>query len=132
MIFYTGDKFPQWKGNIFVGGLSGLALHRLAFNEKGGLLGREALLTELRQRIRDVRQGPDGNIYVAVDANPGGVLRIEPAKRARRQGVADRGANAGIDCSPTGRQKASFHGSDESLAAAKWRHFASCCWPVTC
>lgn len=78
MIFYTGDKFPQWKGHIFVGGLSGMALHRLAFNEKGGLLGREALLTELRQRIRDVRQGPDGNIYVVVDANPGGVLRIEP------------------------------------------------------
>ena len=79
MIFYTGDKFPQWKGNLFVGGLVGMSLHRLAFNEKGGLLGREALLTDVRQRIRDVRQGPDGNIYVAVDANPGGVLRIEPA-----------------------------------------------------
>jgi aldose sugar dehydrogenase len=79
MIFYTGDKFPQWKGNLFVGGLVGMSLHRLAFNEKGGLLGREALLTEVRQRVRDVRQGPDGNIYVAVDANPGGVLRIEPA-----------------------------------------------------
>lgn len=79
LIFYTGDKFPQWKGHLFVGGLSGLSLHRLAFNDKGGLLGREALLTELRQRIRDVRQGPDGNIYVVVDANPGGVLRIEPA-----------------------------------------------------
>ena len=78
MIFYTGDKFPQWKDNLFVGGLVGMSLHRLAFNEKGGLLGREALLTEVRQRIRDVRQGPDGNIYVAVDANPGGVLRIEP------------------------------------------------------
>jgi len=79
MIFYTGDKFPQWKGHLFVGGLVGLSLHRLAFNEKGGLLGREALLTDVRQRIRDVRQGPDGNIYVAVDTNPGGVLRIEPA-----------------------------------------------------
>ena len=80
MIFYTGNKFPEWKGHIFVGGLSGLALHRLAFNEKGGLLGREALLTEVRQRIRDVRQGPDGNIYVAADGNPGGILRIEPAQ----------------------------------------------------
>lgn len=79
MIFYTGDKFPQWKGHIFVGGLSGLSLHRVAFNENGGLLGREALLTETKQRIRDVRQGPDGNIYVAADSNPGGVLRIEPA-----------------------------------------------------
>jgi glucose/arabinose dehydrogenase len=79
MIFYTGDTFPQWKGQIFVGGMSGLALHRLAFNGQGGLLGREALLTELRQRIRDVRQGPDGNIYLVVDADPGGVLRLEPA-----------------------------------------------------
>jgi glucose/arabinose dehydrogenase len=79
LIFYTGDKFPQWKGHVFVGGLSGLALHRLAFNEKGGLLGREALLTTVRQRIRDVRQGPDGHIYVAVDSNAGGILRIEPA-----------------------------------------------------
>jgi glucose/arabinose dehydrogenase len=80
MIFYTGDKFPQWKGHIFVGGLSGLALHHLAFNEKGGLIGREALLTESRQRIRDVRQVPDGNIYVAVDAAQGGILRIEPSQ----------------------------------------------------
>jgi aldose sugar dehydrogenase len=80
MIFYTGDKFPQWKGHIFVGGLSGVALHRVAFNEKGGLLGREALLTASRQRIRDVRQGPDGNIYLAVDAAPGGILRVEPAQ----------------------------------------------------
>jgi glucose/arabinose dehydrogenase len=79
MIFYTGDTFPQWKGHIFVGGLSGLSLHRLAFNDKGGLIGREALMTEVAQRIRDVRQGPDGNIYVAADAAPGGILRIEPA-----------------------------------------------------
>jgi glucose/arabinose dehydrogenase len=78
MIFYTGDKFPEWKGNIFVGGLSGLAVHRLGFNEKGGLLGRETMLGSLRQRIRDIRQGPDGFIYLAVDANPAGILRIEP------------------------------------------------------
>ena len=82
MIFYTGDKFPQWKGHIFVGALSGLALHRIAFNEKGGLLGREALLTESRQRIRDVRQGPDGFIYLAIDATAGGILRIEPVQAA--------------------------------------------------
>lgn len=80
LLFYSGDKFPYWKGQIFTGGLSGLALHRLAFNDKGGLLGREALLTPSRQRIRDVRQGPDGNIYVAADGNPGGILRIEPAQ----------------------------------------------------
>jgi glucose/arabinose dehydrogenase len=80
LMFYTGDKFPDWQGNIFVGGLSGLAVHRLGFNEKLGLLGRETMLSTLRQRIRDVRQGPDGFIYLAVDANPGGVLRVEPAQ----------------------------------------------------
>ncbi|HZB25448.1 MAG TPA: PQQ-dependent sugar dehydrogenase, partial [Vicinamibacterales bacterium] len=82
MIFYTGDKFPSWKGNVFVGGLSGLAVHRLGFNDKGGLLGREVLIGALRQRIRDVRQGPDGHLYLAVDANPGGILRVEPAGAA--------------------------------------------------
>jgi aldose sugar dehydrogenase len=80
MIFYTGDKFPEWKGNVLVGGLSGLAVHRLGFNPKGGLLGRETVLGGLRQRIRDIRQGPDGLIYLAVDANPAGILRIEPAQ----------------------------------------------------
>jgi aldose sugar dehydrogenase len=78
LLFYTGDKFPQWQNHIFVGGLSGLALHRVAFNAKAGLLGREALMTESRQRVRDVRQGPDGYIYLAIDGTPGGVLRIEP------------------------------------------------------
>jgi glucose/arabinose dehydrogenase len=80
LVFYTGDKFPDWKGNVFVGGLSGLALHRIGFNEKKGLLGRETLLATLRQRIRDVRQGPDGFLYLAVDGNPGGILRVEPAQ----------------------------------------------------
>lgn len=80
MAFYTGDKFPDWKGNVFVGGLSGLAVHRIGFNEKKGLMGRETLLDALRQRIRDVRQGPDGLLYLAVDGNPGGILRVEPAQ----------------------------------------------------
>ena len=88
MIFYTGDKFPHWKGQIFVGALSGAAVHRIGFNENGGLLGREALLTELRQRIRDVRQGPDGYIYLAVDAPQGGILRLEPAQGTAGTGGA--------------------------------------------
>ena len=79
LIIYTGDAFPQWKGHFFAGGLSGVALHRLAFNDKGGLLGREALLAESRLRVRDVRQGPDGNIYLAIDGSAGGVVRVEPA-----------------------------------------------------
>jgi glucose/arabinose dehydrogenase len=80
LMVYSGEQFPEWKGQLFAGGMSGLQLHRFAFNEKGGLLGREAMLEPLRQRIRDVRQGPDGYIYLAVDLNPGGVLRLEPVR----------------------------------------------------
>jgi glucose/arabinose dehydrogenase len=79
LMVYMGDQFPAWRGSFFTGGLSGLGLQRFRFNERGGLMGRESLMTELKQRIRDVRQGPDGCIYVAVDASPGGVLRLEPA-----------------------------------------------------
>jgi aldose sugar dehydrogenase len=80
LMVYTGEQFPEWKGQLFAGGLSGLQVHRFAFNEKGGLLGREAMIEPLRQRIRDIRQGPDGYIYLAVDQNPGGVLRLEPIR----------------------------------------------------
>ena len=78
MVFYTGDRLPGWKGDLFVGGLAGLQLHRVVF-APGGPRGRESLLTELKVRVRDVRQGPDGFIYLATDSNPdGAILRIEP------------------------------------------------------
>ena len=78
MVFYTGDRLPGWKGSLFVGGMAGTQLHRVVFTE-GGPQGRESLLTDLRLRVRDVRQGPDGLLYLAIDANPGGaILRIEP------------------------------------------------------
>jgi glucose/arabinose dehydrogenase len=86
MTFYTGDRFPRWKGDVFVGSLRtgeipGTGhLERILFNEKMEELRRESLLTDLRQRIRDVRQGPDGLLYALTDQNPGAVLRIEPAK----------------------------------------------------
>jgi len=85
MAFYTGDRFPKWKGDVFVGALRtgeipGTGhLERILFNEKMEELRRESLLVDLRQRIRDVVQGPDGLIYVATDERPGAVLRIEPA-----------------------------------------------------
>jgi glucose/arabinose dehydrogenase len=79
MAFYTGDKFPAWRNQVFLGALAGLGVWRVGINEKGGLMGREAMLTTLRQRIRDVRVGPDGFLYLVVDANPGGILRVEPA-----------------------------------------------------
>ena len=88
--FYTGDRFPGWKGHVFVGGMrtgeiprTGL-VERIVFNERGDEMRREALLTELKKRFRDVRQGPDGLLYVLAEdemvenAGEGAVLRIEP------------------------------------------------------
>ena len=85
MTFYTGDRLPKWKGDVFVGALRTGEIpgtghvERILFNEKMEELRRESLLVELRQRIRDVKQGPDGLLYVVTDQNPGAVLRIEPA-----------------------------------------------------
>lgn len=86
MTFYSGDRFPAWKGNVFVGGMrygeiprTG-RLERVVFNDKMEELRRESLLTELKQRIRDVRQGPDGFLYVLTEEDDGALLRIEPAQ----------------------------------------------------
>jgi aldose sugar dehydrogenase len=78
MVFYTGDRLPQWKDNLFLGGLSGQFVQRIALRD-GNPWGLEPLLNTLRQRIRDIRQGPDGLLYIAVDAQQSGILRIEPA-----------------------------------------------------
>jgi len=75
MMFYTGDRFPEWKGNLFVGALAGRALMRLVLDGER-VVGEEHLLTERNQRIRDVRQGPDGAIYVLT--GDGAMLRIVP------------------------------------------------------
>ena len=78
---YNGDAFPQWKGQAFVGGMraqTGQFIVRVTFNDKGLPTGRDMMLADLRQRIREVKPGPDGFIYVLTDQNPGAVLRIEP------------------------------------------------------
>jgi glucose/arabinose dehydrogenase len=86
LTFYTGDKLPKWQGDLFVGGLRtgeipGTGhLDRILFNEKMEELRRESLLLDLHQRIRDVKQGPDGLLYVATDEPNGAILRIEPAQ----------------------------------------------------
>lgn len=86
MTFYTGNRLPKWKGDVFVGGLRtgeipGTGhLERILFNEKMEELRRESLLAEMRQRIRDVRQGPDELLYLLTDADDGAVLRIEPER----------------------------------------------------
>jgi glucose/arabinose dehydrogenase len=85
MTFYTGDRFPHWKRNIFVTGLreGGIPrtgqLQRIVFNEKWEELRREPMLQDLKQRMRDVRQGPDGLLYVLTAEDEGALLRIEPA-----------------------------------------------------
>jgi aldose sugar dehydrogenase len=77
MVMYTGDRFPQWKGNLFVGAMGGTHLRRVVLD---GLrvVHEERLLQDLHQRIRDVRQGPDGFLYVLIDSAYGELLRIEP------------------------------------------------------
>jgi glucose/arabinose dehydrogenase len=85
--FYTGDAFPLWRGNAFVGsmieGRTPMTGHvqRIAFSDDGVALAREPLLVDLHQRIRDVRPGPDGFLYVLTDHAPGAVLRISPAEK---------------------------------------------------
>ncbi|HSI87692.1 MAG TPA: PQQ-dependent sugar dehydrogenase [Pyrinomonadaceae bacterium] len=79
MEFYTGSAFPEWKGNIFVGGLASKRLVRLVIKDNR-VTGEEHLLTDRGQRIRDVRQGPDGFLYVVTDESNGELWRIAPGK----------------------------------------------------
>ena len=77
-LYYTGERFERWKGNLFVGGMRGTVFQRIVLNAKGLPITRESMLTDLRQRIRDVRQGPDGLIYLLTDENHGAILKLEP------------------------------------------------------
>jgi glucose/arabinose dehydrogenase len=84
MTFYTGDRFPHWRRNVFVAGLreGGIPrtgqLQRVVFNDRWEELRREPLLVELKQRLRDVRQGPDGLLYVLTAEDDGALLKLEP------------------------------------------------------
>jgi glucose/arabinose dehydrogenase len=82
MVFYTGNLFPAWKGSLFVGGLVTKNLVRLDV-QGGKVVGEERLLKDLQpeaERIRDVRQGPDGAIYVVTDNTAGRILKLVPKK----------------------------------------------------
>jgi glucose/arabinose dehydrogenase len=90
MTFYTGDKFPNWKNHLFVGGMrtgevprSG-HLERVDFNDRWEELHREGMLRELQNRIRDVRQGPDGFLYLLTAENDGALMRLEPSEGSAR------------------------------------------------
>jgi aldose sugar dehydrogenase len=86
LMFYTGDRFPQWRNNMFVGALNGLSLQRVAFGQPSQAERREPVLRALNVRIRDVQQTRDGLIYVATERASGGtaadgtILRLEPVE----------------------------------------------------
>ncbi len=79
MAFYTGDKFPGWRGSLFVGALVLKHLNRLTLNGDR-VVGEERLLSDWGMRIRDVRSGPDGYLYILTDEDPGALVRLEPAR----------------------------------------------------
>ena len=77
MAFYTGDRFPKWKGNLFVGALAGQMLVRLQLDGER-IVREERLLEGAIGRIRDVRNGPDGLLYLLTDSPQGRIVRLEP------------------------------------------------------
>jgi glucose/arabinose dehydrogenase len=82
MLLYTGNAFPRWKGNIFVGGMAGEQLARVTLT--GGKAEISEVLVRRKGRIRDVQQGPDGFLYLAIDdraSQPSAILRLEPVAR---------------------------------------------------
>lgn len=80
MAFYDGDRFPNWRGDLFVGALAHTHLRRLKL-DGDRVVKQEVLLGKLNERIRDVRVGPDGLIYVLTDSGDGQILRLEPVAR---------------------------------------------------
>jgi glucose/arabinose dehydrogenase len=78
LMFYEGDRFPVWRGNMLMATMT-RSLLRVTFDDTGKPAAQERMLTSLGQRLRDVRLGPDGSIYVLTDEREGAMLRIEPA-----------------------------------------------------
>jgi glucose/arabinose dehydrogenase len=79
LALYRGDKFPAWRGDLFVGALAFKHLRRVHLDENGNVVDQEELLNDLHWRIRDVRAPPDGYLYACTDEADGRVLRLEPA-----------------------------------------------------
>lgn len=77
LAIYYGDKFPEWQGDLFVGTLVEHSLRRVDL-EDGKVVGQEILLSDLDERIRDVRLGPDGSLYILTDSEEGRVIRLDP------------------------------------------------------
>ena len=77
LVVYSGKRFPSWHGNIFAGGLKSQDIRRIDINDVGNIIGQYAL--RIGQRVRDVRQGPDGMLYVLTDESNGSLIRLEPS-----------------------------------------------------
>ena len=90
MTFYTNDRIPQWKGNLFVGGMQqgripGTGqIQRISFNSRWEEVSREPMLGSLNQRMREIREGPDGSLYILTDEDAGVLLRVEPTDTTKR------------------------------------------------
>ncbi|MBO1110943.1 PQQ-dependent sugar dehydrogenase [Bordetella petrii] len=80
MAFYDSGRYPEWQGSLFIGALAEQALIRLQLKDGKDIVAEERLLHDLGARIRDVRQGPDGGVYVLTDAGDGALLRLAPAR----------------------------------------------------
>lgn len=80
LLFYTGDAFPRWRGDLFSGALKRKEVRRVDLDAEGRVLGQQTL--RIGERVRDVRQGPDGFIYVLTDEKPGRLLRLQPTRAA--------------------------------------------------
>lgn len=76
LAFYTGERFPQWQGNLFAGGLASQDVRRIELDAAGNVVNEEAI--PIGQRVRDVRQGPDGLLYILTDEPNGQLIRLEP------------------------------------------------------
>lgn len=80
MAFYTGAKYPAWRGNLFVGALKFRQIHRLILDDAGQVTAEEILVKSLRQRIRAIRQSPDGDLFFLTDSRQGQVMRLVPGE----------------------------------------------------
>jgi glucose/arabinose dehydrogenase len=76
LAFYTGNQFPQWQGDLFAGGLVTEDVRRIELDEVGNVVNEESIA--IGQRVRDVRQGPDGLLYILTDETNGQLIRLEP------------------------------------------------------
>jgi glucose/arabinose dehydrogenase len=76
LAFYTGDRFPAWRGNLFAGGLVSQDVRRIELDAAGNVRSQEEI--RIGQRVRDVRQSPDGLLYVLTDESNGKLIRLEP------------------------------------------------------